>query len=251
MRVAVISLRRTPERWNAFLQRNQQELENCELLRVDGIDGKELLSSNIQSRLVTQSAQECWTAGSIGVALSHLFCWRICCNSKSPIVVLEDDVILAKNLDIKLQKLINLDTKMMLLGWNLDSMLRAEFSQKQEMISLFEPPYPGEKDLREIVNSNDIRQSKRLHNCFGLPGYWLHPDTANKLLNTIKELKNLPLTLGRGFPMITTNGIDSLLNLHYQHIEAEVVMPPLALALNNPRTSLTRGTPDRFSTNKA
>ena len=42
------------------------------------------------------------------------------------------------------------------------------------------------------------------------------PNTANKLLKTIKELKNPTLNIGRGFPMIETNGIDSLLNLHYQ-----------------------------------
>ena len=52
MRVAVISLKRTPERWHAFLQRNHQALKQCELLRIDGIDGSELLHSNIKTRLI-------------------------------------------------------------------------------------------------------------------------------------------------------------------------------------------------------
>ena len=50
MRIAVISLRRTPERWSAFLQRNQKALSDCELLRIDGVDGKELINSNITAR---------------------------------------------------------------------------------------------------------------------------------------------------------------------------------------------------------
>ena len=82
MRVAVISLKRTPERWTAFLQRNQQALNNCELLRVDGIDGSELLNSNIQSKLIAPSAHESWSMGAIGIGLSHLLCWRLCCNSR-------------------------------------------------------------------------------------------------------------------------------------------------------------------------
>ena len=38
MRVAVISLKRTPERWSLFLKRNQSALK-VRLLRIDGIDG--------------------------------------------------------------------------------------------------------------------------------------------------------------------------------------------------------------------
>ena len=62
----------------------------------------------------------------------------------------------------------------------------------------------------------------------------------------IKCLEVLPLHLGRGFPEISTNGIDALLNLHYRNIGAEVVVPPLALALNDPSTSLTKFSPNEF-----
>ena len=240
MRVAIISLKRTQERWTAFQQRNQQALGKCEQLRIEGIDGITLLDSNINTRLITASARKSWSAGAIGVGLSHRLCWRMCCESGTPLVVLEDDVLLAKNWQLQLEKLLHPRARMVLLGWNLDSMLRAEFSNQQEMISLFEPAYPSESALHAIVNSDDTRLCKRLHHSFGLPGYWIHPDTAEELLNRIEHLETLPLRLGRGFPEITTNGIDALLNMHYQQIEAEVIMPPIALALNNPHTSLTR-----------
>lgn len=240
MRVAVISLKRTPERWTAFLQRNQKALSRCELLRINGIDGNELLNSSIRTKLIALSAHEAWSPGAIGIGLSHRFCWRMCCNSQSPLVVLEDDVLLADDWELQLQQLLHPSAGMVLLGWNLDSVLRAQFSQQQEMISLFEPAYPSENELHAIVNNDDTRKIKRLRNAFGLPGYWLHPAMARRLLNTIARLETLPLRLGRGFPEISTRGIDALLNLHYQQIGAEVMMPPLALALNNQFTSLTR-----------
>ena len=247
MRVAVISLKRTPERWADFLARNERTLANCDLRRINGIDGDELSNSNIKPRIISSSAQRLWSPGAIGIGLSHLFCWRICYNSKSPLVVLEDDVILADDWQTRTKKIINPDSGLILLGWNLDSVLRAEFSAKQEMISLFEPAYPNEEEIRNILNSGDLIHKRRLNNAFGLAGYWIHPKMALLLLNKIKELKTVPLNLGRGLPQITTHGIDGLLNLHYWELGAEVVIPPLAIALNDPLTSLTRKTPDNFS----
>ena len=59
MRVAIISLKRTQERWTAFQQRNdQQALGKCEQLRIEGIDGITLLDSNINTRLITASARK-------------------------------------------------------------------------------------------------------------------------------------------------------------------------------------------------
>ena len=250
MKVAAISLKRTPERWNTFLKRNQVALNNCELIRVDGIDGSEWRKSDIQTRLIAKSAHQQWTAGAIGIAMSHRLCWRLCCNSGSPLVVLEDDVILAEDWEAVLEGLLHHSAGIVLMGWNLDSVLRAEFSRGQEFISLFEPAYPSEEALNLIVNSDEARQTKRLRSAFGLPGYWLHPTMAEQLLKKIPILEAIPLVLGRGFPKITTNGIDAMLNLHYHQLKAEVVIPPLALALNNPVTSLTRPRPHEFGERK-
>ena len=246
MRVAVITLKRTPERWIAFLERNESALRNCTAEQVYGIDGKDLLKSKIKSRLITHSARQSWSAGAIGVGLSHLYCWRQCLNNKTPIVVLEDDVVLAEEWQLQLEQLLNPNSGIVLLGWNFDSVLRAEFNQKQEMISLFEPAHPSESELRSILNSREIRKSRQLYNAFGLPGYWLHPAMANHLLSQIRRLESLPLKLGRGLPNISCLGIDALLNLIYKEIGASVIIPPLAVALNDPLTSLTRNTPKEF-----
>ena len=247
MRVATISLKRTPERWDAFVQRNGQSLRNCNVQRVDGIDGRELLSSGIKTRLIAHSALREWSAGAIGIGLSHLLCWRLCSRSKLPLVVLEDDVVLADDWHEQLQQLLHPSAGIVLLGWNMDSVLRAEFSYKQEAISLFEPAYPSEKLLLEILNSDTTRLRKRLRHSFGLPGYWLHPGMADRLLEAITQLEALPLQLGRGFPKVMTHGIDGLLNLNYYQIGAEIIIPPLGLAINDQITSLTKSGPKNFA----
>ena len=118
----------------------------------------------------------------------------------SPLVVLEDDVILADTWQLHLKKLLDRGANMLLMGWNLDSMLRAEFSEGEEMISLFEPAYPNQNALHTIVNSDDKRVRKKLRYTFGLPGYWVQPAMARLLLNKIEKLETLSLKLGRGFP---------------------------------------------------
>ena len=212
MKIAVISLRRTPERWNEFQHRNRNSLKHCEINRIDGIDGADLLKSNIKTRLIAPSAHHEWSAGAIGIGLSHRLCWRICCNNNSPLVVLEDDVVLAEDWQLKLEQLLNPDTGIALLGWNLDSMLRSQFCNHQEVISLFEPAYPSEDELQAIVNSEETRKLKKLIYTFGLPGYWINPVMARILLDKIEHLESLPLSLGRGFPEIKTRGIDAQLN---------------------------------------
>ena len=86
----------------------------------------------------------------------------------SPLVVLEDDVFLAPDWHEQLKSLLHPGRGMVLLGWNLDSMLRAEFNGQQEMVSLFEPAYPNEDALRAILNSDETRLCKRLRHTFGL-----------------------------------------------------------------------------------
>ena len=124
-----------------------------------------------------------------------------------PLVVLEDDVVLAKDWKLQLNQLLNADAGIVLLGWNLDSMLRAKFSHEQEIISLFEPAYPSENDIHAIVNSDDIRQIKRLIHAFGLPGYWLD-QPQQRYFSQKLSIGILTVAIGTWIPEISTLGID-------------------------------------------
>ena len=46
--------------------------------------------------------------------------------------------------------------------------------------------------------------------------------------------------MGRGIPIHFSETLDGTLNNQYEEMEAEIIFPPLALALNNQDESLTR-----------
>ena len=169
--------------------------------------------------------------------------WRKCIQLNKPVVIAEDDAILATELRQRLQILLKGQEDnhpFLLLGWNLDSLLQAEIEQGFGLISLFEPAYPKEVELRQIVNSRTKRQMCRLKRCFGLPAYRITPETAKYLLKNLNPLTSEIIKMGRGIPTHFSETLDGILNNKYEKIGAEVIFPPLAIALNNQDESLTR-----------
>lgn len=242
----VISLKRTPERLSNFFKMNEDTLADWEIDVINGIDGVEQEQINKQSRWISQSATNNWTKGAIGSALSHIKAWRRCVELNKDVLIAEDDAVLAKNLKRKLEDL-NIIGKtanqknMVLLGWNPDSVLQAEFSPGLEIISLFEPMYPKLKQIEGIINSDRERHLCNLNRCFGLPTYWINPCIAHELLDACMPLQVEKNGMTRGIPEHVLLTLDGMLNNRYKSINAKVTIPPLAMALNNQQSSLTRG----------
>tara|TARA_B100000674_G_scaffold497331_1_gene530691 strand:- start:6327 stop:6833 length:507 start_codon:yes stop_codon:yes gene_type:complete len=158
-------------------------------------------------------------------------------------VVAEDDAILAKELKQNLNMLLQgtrKKTPFLLLGWNLDSILQAELEPGLGLISLFDPAYPVEEELTKLVNSETKRLICKLKRCFGLPAYRITPETAELLLNKLNPIVSEPIPMGRGIPTHFSETLDGVLNNNYEELEANIVFPPLALALNDQNESLTR-----------
>ena len=241
----VISLKRTPERLRTFFKINEDALVDWEVDVINGIDGIEQEEIVHQSRCVSDSALEQWTKGAIGSALSHLKAWRRCIEINKDVLIAEDDTVLAKNLKYELEKL-NIvggtakQTYLVLLGWNLDSLLHAELSPGLEMISLFEPTYPDLEKLEAIINSDRERNICNLNQCFGLPAYWITPQIAHTLLNACIPLQAERNRMTRGIPEHYLVTLDGMLTNRYKAINAKITIPPLALAINDQNTSLTR-----------
>ena len=126
-----------------------------------------------------------------------------------------------------------------LLGWNLDSLLHAELSPGLEIISLFEPIYPDLERIKSIIDTNRKRNLCKLNCCFGLPAYWINPQIARELINKCMPLQSEKNGMARGIPEHQLITLDGMLINRYQEIKASVTIPPLALALNNRRKSLT------------
>ena len=119
--------------------------------------------------------------------------WRRCLELNRPICVLEDDVLVASDwqhcCSVALAQAPE-ETDVLLLGWNLDSVLRAEIFLGVTCISLFEPAFPSVAQIRSVLDQRSQRQVVRLEKALGLPGYVVTPSGAQKLL------------LGLHFPLI-------------------------------------------------
>lgn len=243
--LSVISLKSTPQRLEEFFRRNSRSLEHWNVHVLDGVDGPEHRELFKQSRLISSNVLKGWSAGAIGSALSHMLSWRLCLKLGKPIIIAEDDTILAEELHNKLQLMVQSKSNQhsfLLLGWNLDSLLQAEFEPGLGLISLFEPAYPKEEELTRLVNSRKERHICKLKRCFGLPAYRITPKMAKRLLEKLNPLVSEAIPMGRGIPTHFSETLDGVLNNQYEKIGAEVVFPPLALALNNQSESLTRKT---------
>ena len=237
----VITMADRPERLQRFRQDNPSWA--LPIQTQFGIHGRDHWPWIQRSNLIQNDCFATWSQGAIGCALSHLLCWRTCLKTNRTTFVFEDDAILSRDwLKITSQLVEELQGNfdILLLGWNLDSALRASCFEGIESISLFEPAYPNEAEIRAVVNSQTSRKLLRLKHGFGLPGYLISPSGARKLLQHCTPLRREPIALGRGIPAIIANHIDCLLNSCYQNFNSYAIDPPIALAYNDQATSSTK-----------
>ena len=220
-------------------------IEQWNVRVVEGIDGDQHKELFNKSRLISRNVLKNWSSGAIGSALSHMHCWRLCTQIEKPIIVAEDDTILSKKLRKSLETLLKNEEDnppFLLMGWNLDSLLQAELEPGLGLISLFEPAYPKEAIVTQLVNRETERRLCKLKRCFGLPAYRITPKTARYLLQKLNPLISEEIKMGRGIPTHYTQTLDGILNNQYDRIEAKIIFPPLAIALNDQEKSLTRKT---------
>ena len=248
----VISLHRSEERRAAFAQRNGET--GLDYVFVEGVDGVQQWDAISKSRRVLNAWQDGWSKGAIGSGLSHCLMWRRCLDLNRTICVLEDDVLVASDwqhcCSVALAQAPE-ETDVLLLGWNLDSVLRAEIFPGVTCISLFEPAFPSVTQIRSVLDQRSRRQVVRLEKALGLPGYVVTPRGAQKLFDGLTRFEAEPLRVGRGIPQVPSMTLDAQMNRLYPELQAVVVIPPLVLAENNPQTSLTgpRSDPHRFGDN--
>ena len=248
----VISLRRSMERRISFSRRNRET--DLDYVFVDGVDGVEQWDVISKSRRVLNARQDGWSKGAIGSGLSHCPMWRRCLEFNRPICVLEDDVLVSSDWQQCCSEALDqapVETDVLLLGWNLDSVLRAEIFLGVTCISLFEPAFPSIGQIRSVLDQRSRRQVVRLEKALGLPGYVLTPRGAQKLFDGLPRFEAEPLLVGRGIPQVPSMTLDAQMNRLYPELQAFVVVSPLVLAENNHQTSLTasHSIPTRFGEN--
>lgn len=238
--VQVISLRRSIERRVAFAQRNGET--GLDYVFVEGVDGVQQWAAITKSRRVLKAWQSGWSQGAIGSGLSHCLMWRRCLELNRSICVLEDDTLVVSDWQQRCSEALEQvpdGTDFLLLGWNLNSVLRAEIFPGVTCISLFEPAFPSLSQIRSVLDQQSQRRVVRLEKALGLPGYVVTPRGAQKLLHGLPRFEAEPLLVGRGIPQVPSMTLDAQMNRLYPELQASVVVPPLVLAENDPETSMT------------
>ena len=236
----VISLRRSLVRRAAFAQRNGET--GLHYVFVDGVDGLQQWNAISQSSRVLAAWKSGWSKGAIGSGLSHCLMWRRCLELNRPICVLEDDVLVASDWPQRCYEALDQapkGTDILLLGWNLDSVLKAEIFPGVTCISLFEPAFPSPTQIRTVLDQQPHRRVVRLEKSLGLPSYVVTTCGAQKLLKGLPRFEAEPLVIGRGIPQVPSMTLDAQMNRLYPDLQAFVVVPPLVFAENDQETSMT------------
>ena len=102
-----------------------------------------------------QNILEGWSPGVIGSALSHMLSWRICLQLGKPIVVAEDDAILAKKMKKNLNTILERGYEPFSTSWmEPDSLLQAEIIPSLGLISLLNPPIPRKKNSKNLLTQS-------------------------------------------------------------------------------------------------
>lgn len=105
-RAVVINLERHQTRLNAV--RAELKTAGLKFERMPAVDGRQLSAEELHAN-VTAIGRHLLTPGMIGCFLSHRRCWRECVESGGPLIVFEDDALLApdflRRLDVALREL--------------------------------------------------------------------------------------------------------------------------------------------------
>jgi len=237
--IAVISLPRSVERLMALRQRLGAADPGFTVIK--GVDGLQLDPQDLRSRGLLETSALSWPRGQLGCALSHLRCLLRCLRKNQPLMILEDDALLAPDWRTRLQPLLleaPRDWDLLLLGWNLDSCLQLEWSEGITLSALCQPRLPPAAQLQAALASPGSHRWYRLHKALGLAGYVVSPAGAARILSWALPLRTLPITVPE-LPERDCFSFDGQLNSLYPKLSTWVCVPPLVLGANDKQASLT------------
>ncbi|WP_156475092.1 glycosyltransferase family 25 protein, partial [Acetobacter malorum] len=235
-----ISLNRTPERTERFLNSNKH-INGFE--HYPGLDGKTLNRDElVKNGLIDASCN--FTPGAIGSGLAHASLWAKVIRNNQPAHIFEDDAFLCHNFEKESARLINSlpeNWDIILWGNNYDSILEFELLPGiTQCVATF-----NQETVRRGIPSflkMDIRSNMfRLTQTFGICGYAISPSGATRLMEHCLPLKPVNVIYpGLGMRRLTATSIDHVMNVHYANTHSFTAFPPLCLTDNNAQNSLNK-----------
>lgn len=233
----VITLRRTPERLEQFIENNGHKGLAVEAFEaVDGLklDREELIRTGIMS------ADLEWGAGALGGALSHRACWLRAVETGRPVGIFEDDAFLRRDFARLASETVEglpSDWDLLHFGLNTDSVLEVELVPGCNVFGNFDRLYPTASEIERFVNAESAVAPVRLTTGFGTCAYVVTPKGAQKLLDycfplswTYRFVRQLDFVL-------KAYTADAMMNAYYSDMAAFVCVPPIAIVHNDKAVS--------------
>lgn len=230
MQYRVITLSRTPQRLARFTKDNP----NFTFTPFTAIDGLTLDREKLQiNNLVTAATKARYTAGALGVAMSHRALWQQCAVSLEPMTILEDDAYLTADFNQAVEKKLAEFTDWDFIFWgaNLDQRISAVLADN---IATAEINFNHADVLANIERITEQRIQPVLYRCLwavGLVCYTITPLTARYLLKNIFPLRDY-------FSFRDNFGIDNSVIEELANMRSYISIPPIAMTKND-RTQST------------
>lgn len=233
----VISLERTPDRLEQFRAINAHLGPLIGTL--PAVDGQQLDRGElVRAGLLVEGTE--WSAGALGVSLSHRLCWLRAIESGRPVCVFEDDVVLRHDfLEQALGTIdaLPLDWDVVLFGYNTDSVLDVEILPGCNVRGTFSPGTPTLDDCERFALTSGSVVAMRLHNAFGSCSYAVSPAGAQRLMEGCFPLRRPRAYVPTLKFVVTLESPDTLMNELYRDIGAYVCVPPIVMPINDKQVS--------------
>ena len=236
LEIYVLHLARHEERFEYF---NKHNSHIPEVNWFEGIDGKVLDRDQLErDGVISKNGNwpDQWPNGALAGALGHRALWEICVKADKPIIVLEDDAVMATDFHAKVQTLMNdlpHDWEILHLTWNFGSHLYLDMLGRSEGVAtLWIKQIDLQAHLTEFQNMPAKSHLYKLLHSFGMGAYIISPLGAKRLLAE-KGLYSSDLVdradIGlKYFP----NALSMNLNWLYPTMKAYVAFPAVAFVEN-------------------
>ena len=233
----VISLKRTPERLQAFREQNA----NCEINfhHFEAFDGTQLTHSDINRLLAPKAIP--YKRSLFGNALSHLTLWQRCAEQHKNYVVFEDDAVVRHDAKVRLLSLLGQfeGWDIVLLGSNTDVPLELSIAPGIIYGGGFSAPYPTAKQLSDFAGSTNPVGLHRLNLAMGTCGYVVSPRGSRVLMQACFPLDNREVRYDSLKYSFRSGSLDAVMAATYPKLSAYACMAPLVMTANNKAASTT------------
>ncbi|HUA65845.1 MAG TPA: glycosyltransferase family 25 protein [Alphaproteobacteria bacterium] len=229
-RIHVIHLSKAKERLRTFQSLNK--IDGIRFEFVEGIDSALLDPAELRRQKLIKPGTMFRTPG---CGLTHRKLWLASLQTRTPLIVCEDDAVIRRDFRNQFSKCICALPKqwhLLLLGYNFDAMLEVEIIAGVERLSgRFSNKMLSISRLKNFQKSILPISVLPLRNAFGTPGYAVSPAGAKYLLEQVFPLRNIRIALPFDGSMLARS-MDAVMNGLYSKMKAFACLPPLVVSPN-------------------